>query len=63
MLVCDLHMLGADEFVHVLTDESNATTATLPGMEYMDDEVASHSGANPFDSGDPEMQFLQVSSA
>lgn len=29
-------------------------------MDYVDDEVASHSGANHFDDGDPEVQFLQV---
>ncbi len=48
--------------VHILADDSNATTATLPGMDFVDDEVASHSGANHFDDGDPEVQFLQVRS-
>ena len=47
-------------FSGCLTDESNATTATLPYMDNMDDEVASHSGAGHFDYGDPEVQFLQV---
>ncbi|CAL8465953.1 g5489 [Coccomyxa elongata] len=50
----------APRFLRYDQDDSNATTATLPGMDYVDDEVASHSGANHFDDGDPEVQFLQA---
>lgn len=54
------HLEYASESVIILADDSNATTATLPGMDYVDDDVVSHSGANHFDDGDPEVQFLQV---
>lgn len=58
---------GAERRVCVSPDESNATTATLPGMASdTDDDAASQSGEHHYErdlSGDPELQFLQVRTA